>query len=96
MSVLIYDKEVYGIRCHCNDDEDKYIVFQLQFRFLGEVEKSKIKQLMAELNNESTYYVFQLFKAYSSSNNIFCPNWDENRFFMWVDTELSVIEELLN
>ena len=93
---ITYDKEVYGIRCHNDDDkEKKYIVFQLQFRFLGEVEKSKIKQLISELNNKSTYYVFQLFKAYTPPFN-FCANWDETRTFMWVDTDYSVIKELLD
>lgn len=86
------DKEIYGIRCLHTDA----VRFELQFRSFGEVEKNKIKQLMkTELDNYSDLNVFQVYKAFPTSNNIFCPNWDENRCFMWIDTELSAIMELL-
>jgi hypothetical protein len=84
------NKEIYGIRCSADDDEDR---FELQFRCLGEKEKNKIKQLIKSNNNDSK--VYQVLIAFSTSNNIFCPNWDENRCFKWVDTELSFIKELL-
>lgn len=84
------NKEVYGIRCLDNDA----VQFEFQFRSFGELEKEKVKKqlIKTEFNNRN---VFQIYKAFSTSNNIFCPNWDENRFFVWVDTELSVIKDLL-
>jgi hypothetical protein len=90
---MIHTREIYGIRCLDNDNR-KNIIFELHFRSFGVDEKHTLNQYMKTEANHSN--VFQLFRAYSSSNNIFCPNWDENRFFMWVDTELSVIEDLLN
>jgi hypothetical protein len=89
--------EIYGIRCHHIDDDNdqKKYIFELQFRSFGEVEKAKVKELMkTEELKESTHYVFQLYRSYSTSHN-FCANWDEARCFMWVNTELSVIEKLL-
>jgi hypothetical protein len=90
---IFYGKEVYGIRC-LSDDDLLYKVFELQFKTLGEEEKNKVKDLIKTTTNESTHYVFQVYRSYSSSHN-FCANWDETQYFMWLTTEQSIIESLL-
>jgi hypothetical protein len=94
-----YDKEIYGIMCIQEEAKSSggSVVFELKFRSFGESEKSKLKEKLDKTDNLGSCS-FKILRSYcsDSSKKLFCANWDESRSFIWANSTVEYIMELLS
>jgi hypothetical protein len=94
-----YDKEIYGIMCIREEAKASggSIVFELKFRLFGESEKAKLREKLDQTDNLGSCS-FKILRSYcsDSSKKLFCANWDESRSFIWANSTVDYILNLLS
>ena len=88
------ENKIYGIRC--KDKNEDNILFEIYFRVFSKIEQAKLVDFYTGLisNNNLDNIIFQVYKSYSTSFE-FCANRDDMPSYMWVNSPLSNINDLL-
>jgi hypothetical protein len=88
------ENKIYGIRCKDKDKDD--ILFEIYFRVFSKIEQTNLADFYTGLisNNNLDNIIFQVYKSYSTSFE-FCANRDDMPSYMWINSPLSNINDLL-